>query len=89
MIEKAVRGPNVAKKLYYQENKPGVDWEWMLVIGVFIGALVSARISGTFQLEWVPSMWEEAFGTNLFVRLAVAVEPCAHHDREKRATLAS
>ena len=73
MIEKAVRGPKVAKKLYYQENKPGIDWGWMLVIGVFIGALVSARISGTFRWEWVPSMWEAAFGANLFPRLAVAV----------------
>jgi uncharacterized membrane protein YedE/YeeE len=73
MIEKAIRGPKVAKKLYYQENKLGIDWGWMLVIGVFIGALVSARISGTFQLEWVPSMWEEAFGSNILVRLAVAV----------------
>ncbi|MFO8127060.1 YeeE/YedE thiosulfate transporter family protein [Yoonia sp.] len=73
MIEKAVRGPKVAEKLYYQENKPGIDWEWMLVIGVFIGALVSAWISGTFRLEWVPPMWEAAFGANIFTRLAVAV----------------
>ncbi|MBF0253954.1 MAG: YeeE/YedE family protein [Candidatus Omnitrophica bacterium] len=73
MIEKAVRGPKVSKKLYYQENQPGIDWGWMLVIGVFIGALVSAWISGRFRLEWVPSMWEEAFGANIFVRLAAAV----------------
>ncbi len=73
MIEKAVRGPKVAEKLYYRENKPEIDWEWMLVIGVFIGALVSARISGTFRWEWVPPMWEEAFGAGLFARLAVAV----------------
>ena len=73
MIEKAVRGPKVAKKLYYQENKLVVDWELMLVIGVFIGALVSARISGAFQWKWLPSMWEAAFGANIFTRLAVAV----------------
>jgi uncharacterized membrane protein YedE/YeeE len=73
MIEKAVRGPKVAKKLYYKENKPGIDWEWMLVIGVFIGALVAALTSGTFQLKWVPSMWEATFGANIFARLTVAV----------------
>ena len=73
MIEKAVRGPKVAQKPYYQENKPGIDWGWMLVIGVFIGALVSARISGTFRWEWVPPMWEAAFGANLLARLAVSV----------------
>lgn len=73
MIERAVRGPKVEKKLYYQENKLELDWGMMLVIGVFIGALVSALISGTFRLEWVPPMWEAAFGANLFARLAVAV----------------
>ncbi len=73
MIEKAFRGPKVEEKLYYQEHKPGIDWEWMLVIGVFIGALVSAWISGTFRLEWVPPMWEAAFGANIFARLAVAL----------------
>lgn len=73
MLEKAVRGPKVANKLYYQENKLVVDWGWMLLVGVFIGALVSARISGTFQWEWVPPMWAAAFGSNIFARLAVAV----------------
>jgi uncharacterized membrane protein YedE/YeeE len=73
MIEKALRGPKVAEKLYYQENKPGIDWEWMLVVGVFIGALVSAGISGTFHLQWVPTMWQSAFGGNPLARLAVAV----------------
>lgn len=73
VIEKVVRGPKVANKLYYQENKLGVDWGWMLVIGVFLGALVSARISGTFHWEWVPSMWQAAFGNNIFTRLAVAL----------------
>ncbi|MDD2598487.1 MAG: YeeE/YedE thiosulfate transporter family protein [Kiritimatiellae bacterium] len=73
MIERAIRGPKVEKKLYYQENKLGVDWGWVLVIGVFIGALVSAGISGTFRFDWVPSMWEAAFGANIFTRLAVAL----------------
>ncbi|MFA7173027.1 MAG: YeeE/YedE thiosulfate transporter family protein [Kiritimatiellia bacterium] len=73
MIERGIRGPKFEKKLYYQENKPGIDWGWMLMIGVFVGALASAGISGTFRLEWVPPMWEAAFGANIFTRLAVAL----------------
>lgn len=73
MIEQAIRGSKVAEKLYYQENKPGIDWQWMLVIGVFCGALVSAWLSGTFRWEWAPLMWEEAFGGGILARQAVAI----------------
>lgn len=72
MIEKAVRGPKVAKKLYYQENKPGIDWGWMLVLGLFMGASTAAWLSGTIRWEWVPPMWEATFGPNVAIRLAAA-----------------
>lgn len=73
MIEKAVRGSKVVEKPYYRENKPVIDWEWMLVLGLFIGAFTSAWLSGTIRWEWNPPMWEAVFGANIFARLAVAV----------------
>jgi uncharacterized membrane protein YedE/YeeE len=73
MVEQAVRGPKATEKLYYQKTEPGIDWEWMLVVGVLVGALVSAAISGTFQVEWVPSMWQNTCGTGVLGRLAVAL----------------
>lgn len=73
MIEKAIRGPKVAQKLYYQENKPVIDWEWMLVIGLFFGALTSSLMAGTFHWEWMPDMWERTFGDNVLLRLGVAL----------------
>ncbi|NCC50469.1 MAG: hypothetical protein EOM20_04555 [Spartobacteria bacterium] len=73
MIEKALRGSKVEEKLYYRENKPTVDWEWMLVLGLLIGAFTAAKLSGTFQWEWMSPMWAEAFGTNVWKRLAVAL----------------
>lgn len=73
MIEKSLRGPHVEEKLYYQENKPAVDWEWMLVLGLLIGAFTAALLSGTFRLEWVPPLWADAFGPNVWKRLAVAL----------------
>src|SRR6056297_1250962 len=57
MIEKIFRGKKVENKLYYQEFRPIVDWEWMLVLGVVFGSLVSSLISGDFGFQWVPSLW--------------------------------
>ena len=44
----------------------------MLVIGIVIGAFISATISGTFQLRWIPTLWENAFGTSPLLRVIVA-----------------
>ena len=38
MIEKFFKGNKIEQKLYYQEVKPVVDWEWMLVLGIVIGS---------------------------------------------------
>lgn len=73
MIEKAVRGSKVEQKPYWQENKPAVDWEWMLVLGLLIGAVTAALLSGTFEWEWVPPMWEQAFGSSVWKRLGTAL----------------
>lgn len=73
MIEKAFRGRKVDEKLYYQENKPAIDWEWMMVAGLLAGAFVASWLSGTFSWEWVPPMWESALGSNVWIRLGVAL----------------
>ena len=73
MIEKIFRGKKVDAKLYYQAFKPVVDWEWMLVFGIILGALVSALISGDFQWQWVPSLWAASFGSAVWPRLLAAV----------------
>jgi uncharacterized membrane protein YedE/YeeE len=71
MIEKLFRGEKVEKKLYYQEIKPEIDWQMMLVIGVVIGALISSILSGDFNLQWIPSIWSLSFGNNMVLRLVV------------------
>jgi hypothetical protein len=72
MIEKLFRGKKVEKKLYYQEVKPEIDWQMMLVIGVVVGALVSSLLSGDFNLQWFPAIWSLHFGNNIILRLVVA-----------------
>lgn len=51
---------------------PKIDWEWMLVIGVFIGAAISSTLSGDRGSPVVPPLWRWRFGDNAFQRLAVA-----------------
>jgi uncharacterized membrane protein YedE/YeeE len=73
MIEKLLRGPKVETRPYYREFKPAVDWQWMLVLGMIVGALVSSLLSGDFAWQWIPSRWAAAFGTNVPLRLVAAL----------------
>lgn len=64
MIEKALRGEaKVSDKPYYKKIVPKIDWEWMLVLGVVVGAFFSVVFSGEFNLTMVPEMWREHFGS--------------------------
>ena len=73
MIERAFLGKKVDQKPYYEKIGLAVDWQWMLVVGIVIGSLISALLSGDFRLQWVPSIWDAAFGSNPFLRLMVAL----------------
>lgn len=64
---------DVGSKEYYSEVIPKVDWEWMLVLGVVVGAFVSSMLSGDFRVEVLPSLWVSAFGESLVLRLLGAV----------------
>ena len=72
MIERLIRGKRTEDKPYYQKFPPVVDWEWMLVAGVFVGAFVAAIATGGFALTWVPPLFGETFGYDVGLRLAVA-----------------
>ncbi len=51
---------------------PTIGWEWTLLLGLFLGAWLSARLSGDRSREAVPSMWAARFGDRPGPRLAVA-----------------
>ncbi|MBN2010034.1 YeeE/YedE family protein [candidate division KSB1 bacterium] len=73
MIEKLFRGKKVDLKPYYQKEKLVLDWQMMLVLGIVIGSLISALLSGDFQWTWVPSIWATTFGMNSLLRVIVAL----------------
>jgi uncharacterized membrane protein YedE/YeeE len=64
MIEILFKGAATAQKPYYRKIPPGVDWQWMLVLGVIIGAFLSAKLSGQFRCDWVPAHWQAAVATS-------------------------
>jgi uncharacterized membrane protein YedE/YeeE len=73
MLERLFRGQKVETKPYYQEVQPVVDWQWMLVLGMIAGALLSSLLSGDFGWQWIPAQWAAAFGTNTLVRVVAAL----------------
>lgn len=73
MVERLFRGEKVLRKAYFKQYVPELTWDVMLVIGIVIGAFVSAQLSGSFQLTWVPTLWATTFGSAYFPRLVVAI----------------
>jgi uncharacterized protein len=72
MLERLFRGSKVKEKTYYKEHPPEIGWGWMLLVGIVVGAFISAKLSGDFQLEMVPSLWERTVGRSVFIRWSVA-----------------
>ena len=73
MVERLFRGSKVAEKPYYKKFTPTVDWEWMLVIGILVGAFLSAQLSGEFRATWIPQLWASSFGSGIGMRWLVAL----------------
>jgi len=72
MIERLIRGRRTEDKPYYRKFRPEIDWEWMLVAGIFVGAFLAAIATGGFALTWVPPLFGDTFGYDTGLRLAVA-----------------
>ncbi len=57
---------HVAANAYWQKVTPIVDWQFMLVLGIPVGAYLAARLSQravTFTTR-LPDLWVNRFGTS-------------------------
>lgn len=72
-LERAVSPDHVANNEYYTETKVRVDWQFMLVVGIVLGALIASGTDGSFRLEGVPPAWEERFGPSIGKRAVAAL----------------
>lgn len=62
LLETVFSAERVARMEYFIKELPKIDWQWMFVVGIFFGSLISALTSGTFRSQAVPTMWEQRFG---------------------------
>ncbi|MFC2163169.1 YeeE/YedE thiosulfate transporter family protein [Candidatus Altiarchaeota archaeon] len=72
MLEKILWGVKVNGNPYYQKVIPRIDWEWMLVVGIVIGAFISAKLSGQFSVTSIPEVWSSIFGESTATRWIIA-----------------
>lgn len=72
MVEKVFDAERVSKMDYFVKQAPKVDWQWMFVLGILVGSLISAKTSGSFEWQSVPDMWKTRFGATPVKRGVVA-----------------
>ncbi len=72
LIEKTFAPKYVEENKYFKSKKVKIDWQAMLVFGIFFGALVSSLVDGSFKSEKLPPMWQEKFGDNRLKRGVVS-----------------
>ena len=65
MLEQLVAPKRVAAMDYFNAVVPKIEWQWMFVAGIFIGAALASLTSRTFTVRPVPPMWEERFGPSV------------------------
>ncbi len=72
LIEQAFDPQRVGALEYFKKELPKIDWQWMFVVGILIGSLISSTTSRSFALRGVPPMWESRFGPSAVKRGIVA-----------------
>ncbi len=72
ILEKIFSPEKVASMPYFIKEAPSIDWQWMFVIGIAIGAFLSAISSGSFRIQAVPTMWHNKFGGSIIPRARIA-----------------
>jgi hypothetical protein len=72
LLERIVAPDRVAANEYFVKEKVRVDWQFMLVIGILLGALASSATDKSFKPEGVPPIWKDRFGPSVGKRAAGA-----------------
>jgi hypothetical protein len=58
---------------YAHIMQPGIVWPVWVVLGIFIGAYASAKLSGSWSKRWLPeTQWQARFGAARITRLMIA-----------------
>lgn len=73
MVETIIRGSQVMERRYYRENPPKIGWGWMLLIGIVLGAFISALLGNDFKFNFVPDFWHQQMESGVFSRWLTAI----------------
>ena len=68
LLEQVISPERVGANEYFTRTKIKVDWQFMLVVGVLLGAFVASMTDRSFKNEMVPPIWKERFGPSVFKR---------------------
>jgi uncharacterized protein len=73
LIGKAV-APSAFNNLYFNfVMPPGINWQVILLVGVFLGGMLAARLAHTWKWRWLPDkQWTEIFGSSRLKRAVIA-----------------
>ena len=71
-VERIFDPERVAQLAYFVKDAPKMDWQFLFVVGVFLGSLGAALASRTFAWRSLPEMWRQRFGPGVGKRGAVA-----------------
>lgn len=63
LLEQLFAPERVEQLAYFIKTTPKIDWQWMFVVGIFIGALIAAVTSRSFRWQGLPDMWQQRFGS--------------------------
>lgn len=73
LVQRALAPARVESGAYYSKTRIVVDWQFMVVLGIFLGAAASSVTDKSFALEKVPPVWRERFGPSTWKRSLGAV----------------
>jgi hypothetical protein len=72
-IFQTVDPEHVAENAYYAKEKVKLDWQFLVIIGVLIGAFISSKLDKSFKLESVPPVWKQKFGGSVANRAIFSI----------------
>ncbi len=73
LLENLVAPERVANMPYFVKTGLKIDWQWVFVVGILLGAFLAAKLFDDFSWQAVPPMWQERFGPSSLKRGLVAL----------------
>jgi uncharacterized protein len=71
-VEQTLHIDSDSAREYFNKTRITIDWQFMLVIGICIGAFAASLSDRSFRLEMVPPIWSSRFGTSIMYRAVAA-----------------